>query len=58
MPAELRERIAADPAFGERLKALGMVARADTPAEFAARIEAPRAHRAEAARAHGAKPPR
>jgi tripartite-type tricarboxylate transporter receptor subunit TctC len=64
MPAELRERIAADIrsvaaelGFGERLKALGMTARADSPAQFAADIEANRAHWAETARAYGLRPP-
>ena len=65
MPAERRERIAADvravaadPAFGERLKSLGMIPRADTPAEFAAHVEANRAHWAAIARAYGPRPPR
>lgn len=65
MPSELRERIAAgiravaaDPVFGERLQGLGMVARADTPAEFGAHIEAIPAHWAAVARAYGPGPPR
>jgi tripartite-type tricarboxylate transporter receptor subunit TctC len=65
MPAELREKIAADvraiaadPGFSERLKGLGMVARADDPAEFGAHIEADRVHWAERARAYGPRPPR
>jgi tripartite-type tricarboxylate transporter receptor subunit TctC len=65
MPAGRRERIAADvravaadPAFGERLKGLGMMARADTPAEFAAHVEANRAHWAAMARTYGPRPPR
>jgi tripartite-type tricarboxylate transporter receptor subunit TctC len=65
MPAQQRERIAADvravaadPGFGERLKGLGMMARADTPSEFAAHIEANRVHWAAMARAYGPRPPR
>lgn len=65
MPAELRDRIAADvravaaePGFGERLRGLGMVARADTSSEFAAHITLDRARWAEAARAYGPMPSR
>lgn len=64
-PAALRERIAADvraiaadPDFRARLQSLGMVASAETPAEFAEIVEANRARWAGAARAHGAKPER
>ena len=65
MPEALRERISADvraiaaePDLHARLQSLGMTARAETPAEFAAVVAANRAHWAEAARAHGAKPER
>ncbi len=65
MPSALRERISADvravaaePDFRARLQSLGMTARAEAPAEFAAVVEANRAHWAEAARTHGAKPER
>jgi tripartite-type tricarboxylate transporter receptor subunit TctC len=65
MPAALRERIAADvravvaePEFRARLQGLGMTARADTPAGFAAVVDANRSHWAEVARVHGAKPER
>lgn len=63
MPGELQEKIASDvravaasPGFGERLRRLGMIARADSPAEFSARIEAERAHWAERARSYGPRP--
>jgi tripartite-type tricarboxylate transporter receptor subunit TctC len=63
MPAALRERVAADvravaadAAFVERVSALGMVPRAETPAEFARIVEENRAHWAERARAHGVRP--
>lgn len=65
MPGALRERIAADvravaaePEFRARLRSLGMTARAETPADFGAVVEANRAQWAEAARAYGAKPER
>ena len=65
MPDALRERIAGDvrtiaaePNLRVRLENLGMTARAETPTEFAAVVEADRAHWAEAARAYGAKPER
>lgn len=63
MPNEVRERVASDvrmiaasPGFGERLQSLGMVARADSPTEFSAHIEAERAHWAERARTYGPRP--
>jgi tripartite-type tricarboxylate transporter receptor subunit TctC len=63
MPAALRERIAedvhtvaTDSAFAERVSSLGMVPRAETPAEFARIIEQNRAHWAERARVHGVRP--
>jgi tripartite-type tricarboxylate transporter receptor subunit TctC len=65
MPGALLGRISADvravaaePGFRERLRSLGLTARAEAPAEFAAVVEANRARWAEAARAHGAKPER
>jgi tripartite-type tricarboxylate transporter receptor subunit TctC len=63
MPADLRERIAADvravaadPAIKERLAKMGSVALGSTPAEFAAAIEDQRAKVAAIATSIGAKP--
>jgi tripartite-type tricarboxylate transporter receptor subunit TctC len=63
MPGDLLEKIASDvrmiaanPGFGERLQSLGMVARADSPAEFSAHIEAERVRWAERARTYGSRP--
>jgi tripartite-type tricarboxylate transporter receptor subunit TctC len=62
MPAELRERIAADvreiasdPAIQERLVKMGSIARGSTPAEFVAAIEEQRAKIAAIARGIGTK---
>jgi tripartite-type tricarboxylate transporter receptor subunit TctC len=63
MPTALTEQIAADiravaadPAFVDRLAAVGLVARGSTPAGFAADLERQRAQIAEIARAIGNKP--
>jgi tripartite-type tricarboxylate transporter receptor subunit TctC len=63
MPSGLRERIAADvravvesPSVRDRLPPLGIVARASTPAEFAAAIEEQRTKIAAIATAIGTKP--
>jgi tripartite-type tricarboxylate transporter receptor subunit TctC len=63
MPSTLRDRIAADiravaenPAVGDRLSPLGIVARSSTPSEFSAAIEAQRAKVAVIAAAVGTKP--
>lgn len=63
MPMELRERIAAelrplasDPAIVNRLTDLGMVARASTPAEYAAALAAQSAKWAALARMYGVRP--
>jgi tripartite-type tricarboxylate transporter receptor subunit TctC len=63
MPMELRERIAADvrsiakgPAIVQRLGDLGLVARASTPAEYAAKLAEQRAQWATLARAYGVRP--
>jgi tripartite-type tricarboxylate transporter receptor subunit TctC len=63
MPAELRERIAADvreiaadPTVGQHLAKIGSILRASTPAEFAADIEESRARFAAIAKMIGAKP--
>jgi len=63
MPAELRERIAADvravaenPAIKQRLSGMGIVARGSTPGEFVAAIEEQRAKVAAIAAAIGTKP--
>ena len=63
MPAELRERIAADareiasdPLIHGRLLEMGSIARGSTPAEFVAAIEQQRAKIAEIARGIGTKP--
>lgn len=63
MPAELRDRIAADvrkladsPAIKERLAKIGIVARGSTPSEFAAAIEEQRAKVAAIAAAIGMRP--
>jgi tripartite-type tricarboxylate transporter receptor subunit TctC len=57
MPAELKERIAADvrtiasdPSIAERVTSIGSILRTGTPAEFAAAIEEQRARIAEIAR--------
>jgi tripartite-type tricarboxylate transporter receptor subunit TctC len=62
LPSALRDRIAADlravvetPAVRDRLPPLGIVARASTPAEFAAAIEKQRAQIASIAKAIGTK---
>jgi tripartite-type tricarboxylate transporter receptor subunit TctC len=63
MPAELRERIAADvaavatdPAIGERLLTTGQLVSPGRPAEFAASIEEQRARVAAIAKEMGIKP--
>jgi tripartite-type tricarboxylate transporter receptor subunit TctC len=63
MPAELRERIAADiraaggdPALAATLTAAGVAVRTSTPAEFAAAIEDERAKVAAIAQVLGIKP--
>jgi len=63
MPAELRERIAADvrsltndSAIARRLSDLGMVAHGSTPTEYAAMLAEQRARWAALARAHGVRP--
>jgi len=64
MPAELRERIAADvravaaadPAIGERLAATGQVLNTGTPAQLAAAVDEQRARVAGLAHAIGMKP--
>jgi tripartite-type tricarboxylate transporter receptor subunit TctC len=63
MPADLRERIAADiraagsdPALAATLTAAGVAVRTSTPAEFAAAIEDERAKVAAIAQAVGVKP--
>ena len=63
MPAELRDRIAADvravadeTTVRDKLAAIGIVARPSTPAEFAAAIEAQRVKVAGIAAAVGTKP--
>jgi tripartite-type tricarboxylate transporter receptor subunit TctC len=65
IPAERRERIsadirevAADPTLGDRLNALGQVARGSTPAEFAAAIDEQRAKMAAIAQSVGIRPTR
>lgn len=62
-PSERRDRIAADvrsvatdPVLAERLAAIGQIARASTPAEFSAAIEAQRAKIASIVRLTGSKP--
>lgn len=63
MPEDLRARIAADiaivasdPRLAERLRASGVMARAEAPAAFTARLERQRAHWADVARRHGLRP--
>jgi tripartite-type tricarboxylate transporter receptor subunit TctC len=63
MPMELRERIAtdvrsiaSDPAIAQRLSGLGLVVRASTPAEYAAKLAEQRAQWAALARAYGVRP--
>jgi tripartite-type tricarboxylate transporter receptor subunit TctC len=63
MPADLRERIAADiraagadPVLAATLTAAGVAVRTSTPAEFAAAIEDERAQVAAVAQAVGVKP--
>jgi tripartite-type tricarboxylate transporter receptor subunit TctC len=63
MPADLRERIAADiraaggdPALAATLTAAGVAVRTSTPADFAAAIEDERARVAAIAQAVGVKP--
>jgi len=63
MPTELRERIAADvtslasdPAIVRRLGDLGLVPRASTPAEYAAKLAAQRVQWATLARRYGVRP--
>ena len=63
MPPELRERIAADvralvgdSTIVRRLRDLGMLARASTPAEYAAALADQRARWTALARAHGLGP--
>ena len=62
-PSERRDRIAADvrsvatdPVLAERLAAIGQIARASTPAEFSAAIEAQRAKIASIVKLTGSKP--
>jgi tripartite-type tricarboxylate transporter receptor subunit TctC len=63
MPPDLRERIAADvqaaaaePTIIKRLEAVGMLAKASKPAEYAATLDAQRARWAALARAYGVHP--
>jgi tripartite-type tricarboxylate transporter receptor subunit TctC len=63
MPPDLRERVAADvqavavePTIIKRLEAVGMVAKASKPAEYAATLDAQRARWAALARAYGVHP--
>jgi tripartite-type tricarboxylate transporter receptor subunit TctC len=63
MPPKLRDRIAADvatvaanPMLGARLAAIGQIAHASTPAEFAAAIEAQRAKIASIVKLTGVNP--
>jgi tripartite-type tricarboxylate transporter receptor subunit TctC len=63
MPPDLRERIAADvqavaaePTIIKRLEAVGMLAKASKPAEYAATLDAQRARWAALALAYGMHP--
>jgi tripartite-type tricarboxylate transporter receptor subunit TctC len=63
MPSDLRERIAADvqavadePTIIRQLEAVGMLAKACKPAEYAATLDAQRARWAALARVHGMHP--
>ncbi|HEY8613943.1 MAG TPA: tripartite tricarboxylate transporter substrate binding protein, partial [Roseomonas sp.] len=63
MPAEARARIAeavsraaAEPALVERLRAVGIVARAEPPDAFGQRVDRQRTHWASVAREHGSRP--
>jgi tripartite-type tricarboxylate transporter receptor subunit TctC len=63
MPSELRERIAADvqavagrAEIGQRLRSLGMSARASSPNEYAAKLAEQRTRWTALARAHGMRP--
>jgi tripartite-type tricarboxylate transporter receptor subunit TctC len=64
MAEEARVRVAAgivgaaaEPGLVERLKAVGVIARAEPPEAFAARIARQRAHWADIAGRHGTRPP-
>jgi tripartite-type tricarboxylate transporter receptor subunit TctC len=63
MPAEARARVAeamsraaAEPALVERLRAVGVVARAEPPDAFGPRMDRLRVHWAKVAREHGTRP--
>jgi len=50
------QAIAAEPAIQQRLEAVGMFAKASTPAEYAAKLNDQRDHWAAFAKAHGVRP--